>query len=113
VKTWLPIFFIVAGLTFVIGSNLVQQMAIADPAPMNHEPQRSRAPRKEAQPPKPQQGPLTFGGYPCPGDCTQDRAGFEWAARDTITDPDDCTGTTAAFIEGCRVYAEQQARQPL
>ena len=110
-KTWLPIFLIVAGLTFVIGSNLVQH-ALADAAPTTHESPRSRAPRKDAQPPKPQQGPLSFGGYPCPGDCTQDRAGFEWAARNSITDPDNCTGMTGAFIEGCRVYAEQRSRQP-
>ena len=35
------------------------------------------------------------------------RRGYQWAARNRIHDPDDCAGATAAFIEGCRVYAEQ------
>jgi len=52
---------------------------------------------------------MTFGGYPCPvAGCAEDKAGWQWAARNRISDPDDCTGTTAAFIEGCRVYAERQ-----
>jgi hypothetical protein len=113
VKTWLPIFLIVAGLTFVIGSNFVQHIAIADEAPASHAPARSTAPRKEAPPSKQQQGPMTFGEYPCPGDCAEDKAGYDWAARNAITDPDNCTGMTAAFIEGCRVYAERRSRQPL
>jgi hypothetical protein len=113
VKTWLPIFLIVAGLTFVIGSNLVQHMALADAAPTTHEPPRPTAPRKEAQPPKQPQGPMTFGEYPCPGDCAEDKAGYDWAARNSISDPDSCTGMTGAFIEGCRVYAERRLRQSL
>jgi hypothetical protein len=112
VKTWLPIFLIVAGLTFVIGSNLVQHMAIAEAAPPSHDSPRPTAPRKEA-PPKQQQGPMSFGEYPCPGDCAQDKAGYDWAARNSISDPDNCTGMTAPFIEGCRVYAERRSRQPL
>jgi hypothetical protein len=112
VKTWLPIFLIVAGLTFVIGSNLAQHMAFAEAAPTSHESPRSTAPRKKAQPAKEQQGPMTFGEYPCPGDCAEDKAGYDWAARNSITDPDNCTGMTGAFIEGCRVYAEQRSRQP-
>ena len=50
-----------------------------------------------------------FGGYPCTGeDCAQDRAGYRWAQTHGIADPDDCTGKTGPFIEGCRVYARQQ-----
>jgi len=113
VKTWLQIFLIVAGLAFVIGSHVAQHMAIADPAPASHESARSKPPRVEARPaPKPQ-GPMSFGEYPCPGDCAEDKAGYDWAARNSITDPDSCTGTTAAFIEGCRVYAERRARELL
>ena len=112
-KTWLQIFLIVAGLAFVIGSHLAQHMAIADPAAASHESPRPTPPRKEARPAPRQQGPMSFGEYPCPGDCAEDKAGYEWAARNSITDPDNCTGMSAAFIEGCRVYAERRARQPL
>jgi len=112
-KTWLPIFLIVAGLAFVIGSNLVQRSAIADPAPTSHDAQRPTLPRKEARPAQKQQGPMTFGEYPCPGDCAEDKAGYDWAARNSITDPDNCTGMTAAFMEGCRVYAERRSPQAL
>jgi len=56
---------------------------------------------------------MTFGEYPCPGDCAEDKAGYDWAARNSITDPDNCTGMTAAFMEGCRVYAERRSPQAL
>jgi hypothetical protein len=49
-----------------------------------------------------------FGGYPCSGDCYDDKAGFRWAGEQGITDPDDCTGTTGSFIEGCRTYAQDR-----
>lgn len=65
--------------------------------------------RKPAAPAKKAETPMTFGGYPCPAaGCAEDKAGWQWAARNRISDPDDCTGMTAAFIEGCRVYAERQ-----
>ena len=53
---------------------------------------------------------VTFGGYPCdaPG-CPGHKAGYRWAAQLAVTDADDCTGLTASFIEGCRVYADQRA----
>lgn len=52
-----------------------------------------------------------FGGYPCRGDdCSDDMAGYRWAQANGIADPDDCTGKSGSFIEGCRVYARQQAR---
>lgn len=72
--------------------------------------QRPTTPAKPAAAEKTEAPAMTFGGYPCPGgDCAEDKAGYQWAARNRIRDPDDCTGTTAAFIEGCRVYAEQEA----
>ena len=111
-KTWLPIFLIIAGLSFAIGSNLVQHVAAAETAGAVHEDTRPAPPRKPTAQ-KREQGPLTFGGYPCPGDCAEDKAGYDWAARNSIDDPDSCTGMTAAFIEGCRVYAERRAPQPL
>ena len=66
--------------------------------------------RKPTAAAKKEPTPMTFGGYPCPAaGCAEDNAGYQWAARNRISDPDDCTGTTAAFIEGCPVYAERQA----
>jgi len=59
-------------------------------------------------PPKLNPAP-TFGGYPCSGNCRDDRAGYRWAARNGITDADSCTGNTGSFIEGCRVYARRRA----
>ena len=65
-----------------------------------------------ARPAKPATAPerrWAFGGYPCAGeDCAQDKAGYEWAQAHGIADPDDCTGKTGPFIEGCRVYARQE-----
>jgi hypothetical protein len=70
--------------------------------------------RKAAAAAKKEPTAMTFGGYPCPAaGCAEDKAGWEWAARNRIRDPDDCTGMTAAFIEGCRVYAQQQALLPV
>ena len=52
-----------------------------------------------------------FGGYPCRDDkCSDDWAGYRWAEANRVADPDDCVGKTGSFIEGCRVYARQQAR---
>ena len=71
-------------------------------------PNRKPEPLGKAPAPQP-----TFGGYPCPsGDCSEDKAGFQWAEGNAIADPDDCTGNSGAFIEGCRVYAQQRAFRP-
>jgi hypothetical protein len=52
----------------------------------------------------------TFGEYPCSSpDCDGHKAGFRWAQEHARTDPDGCTGSSGAFIEGCRVYAETHA----
>ena len=63
------------------------------------------------EPPAPARKPATsysFGGYPCVSkDCAEDLAGFRWAERNVISDPDSCTGATSGFIEGCRVYVER------
>ena len=67
-------------------------------------------PYDQAVPPPQASKPApTFGGYPCIGDCSEDKAGYRWAEQNGITDPDACTGNTGAFIEGCRVYARQRA----
>lgn len=62
------------------------------------------APAPAAEPP-----PLKFGDYPCAGDCSAHRAGYRWAQANSISDPDSCTGDSAEFIEGCRVYARERA----
>jgi hypothetical protein len=91
-KQWATPVLIIAGLSLAL---YFQPAAAAE--------------RKPAAAAKKEQTPMTFGGYPCPtAGCDEDKAGWQWAARNRISDPDDCTGTTAAFIEGCRVYAERR-----
>jgi hypothetical protein len=48
-----------------------------------------------------------FHGYICTDDCSGHRAGYAWAERNDITDPDDCGGNSQSFIEGCEAYAEE------
>ena len=49
----------------------------------------------------------TFHGYPCTEDCSGHEAGYEWAENNSITDPNDCSGNSQSFIEGCESYAEE------
>ena len=52
----------------------------------------------------------TFAEYPCNSlGCRGHKRGYRWAQDHAITDADDCTGNSGAFIEGCRVYAVQNA----
>jgi hypothetical protein len=53
------------------------------------------------------QAPITFGKYTCTSDCSGHEAGYEWAEVNGIDDPDDCSGNSQSFIEGCREYAEE------
>jgi hypothetical protein len=53
----------------------------------------------------------TFHGYPCTVDCSGHEAGYEWADRKGIEDPDDCGGNSNSFIEGCQAWAEEQQEQ--
>ena len=48
-----------------------------------------------------------FHGYRCTDDCSGHEAGYEYAERYHITDPDDCGGNSQSFIEGCMAYAEE------
>ncbi|SDQ24426.1 hypothetical protein SAMN05216569_0265 [Pseudoxanthomonas sp. CF125] len=50
----------------------------------------------------------TFGGYPCSVDCSGHEAGYQWANDNGITDPDDCTGNSQSFIEGCETWVDEQ-----
>jgi uncharacterized lipoprotein NlpE involved in copper resistance len=54
------------------------------------------------------QEPPSFGGYPCTVDCSGHEAGYQWAVEKGIDDPDDCSGNSNSFIEGCIAYAKEQ-----
>jgi hypothetical protein len=46
----------------------------------------------------------------CATDCAS-QSGYRWAQMHEIVDADDCSsGDSAAFIEGCRTYAEEQTQ---
>ena len=53
----------------------------------------------------------TFHDYPCTVDCSGHEAGYDWAERKGIEDPDDCGGNSNSFIEGCQAWAEEQQEQ--
>jgi hypothetical protein len=53
----------------------------------------------------------TFHDYPCTVDCSGHEAGYEWADKKGIEDPDDCGGNSNSFIEGCRAWAEEQEEE--
>ena len=55
----------------------------------------------------PQYAP-TFHGIPCTYDYSGHEAGYQWAQRHGIDDPDDCSGRSSSFIEGCEAYGEEQ-----
>lgn len=50
----------------------------------------------------------SFGGYPCTADCSGHEAGYQWAEEKSIDDPDDCSGNSDSFVEGCKAFAEEQ-----
>jgi hypothetical protein len=47
----------------------------------------------------------------CTEDCSGHEAGYAWAEDNGITDPDDCSGNSGSFIEGCQAYAEENGEQ--
>lgn len=53
-------------------------------------------------------GDKTFGGYECTEDCGGHQAGYNWADRQGITNPEDCGGNSQSFIEGCQSYVADQ-----
>jgi len=112
-KNWLPLILMVVGalyaFTFRPGP---QQQPVELPAGavpfQNNRTVPYEKPQSPPKAPTPAPAPM-FGGYPCIGDCSDDKAGYRWAEQNGITDPDSCTGNTGTFIEGCRVYARQRA----
>jgi hypothetical protein len=110
-KSWTWI--VVAAAASIFGFELSGQRAGSSAAgTVALQDTRPAAPRKPASPVQAPAPPPSFGGYPCiSGDCTEDKAGFRWAENNAIVDADDCTGNSAAFIEGCRIYARQRPRR--
>ena len=51
----------------------------------------------------------TFHGYDCTDDCSGHEAGYDWAARNDITDERDCDGKSQSFNEGCQAYVDEQS----
>lgn len=51
--------------------------------------------------------PIASESWDCTGNCSGHEAGYEWASDHGITDPDDCGGNSASFIEGCETYANE------
>jgi hypothetical protein len=51
------------------------------------------------------------GIYGCTDDCSGHEAGYTWAEDHQITDPDDCSGNSQSFIEGCQEYAEDNREE--
>ena len=47
---------------------------------------------------------LFDGLYPCSQDCSGHLAGYMWASKHDITDPNDCGGNSQSFMEGCIAY---------
>ncbi len=50
---------------------------------------------------------ITSDNWDCTGKCSGHWAGYEWAERKGIDDPDDCGGNSVSFIEGCEAYANE------
>lgn len=69
---------------------------------------RPPALERQAAPSKTDAVPLTYRGYACLEDCSGHEAGYEWAEEQGVTDPDECSGNSDSFIEGCIAYAEEQ-----
>lgn len=61
-------------------------------------PYRAEANRPTAMP--------ASGTYQCTSDCSGHRAGYEWARNRSIADPNQCSGNSNSFIEGCRAFTE-------
>ena len=110
-KNWFTWALVVAAVLYVLSLQRSPEQQPVDlprvPVPLENN--RTIPYDKPAAPPQALKPTLKFGGYPCSGDCSDDKAGYRWAEQNGITDPDSCTGNTGAFIDGCRVYARERA----
>lgn len=77
----------------------VHGISIAEPAPS--------AKQSYISPPASKVKMLYYKGYPCTVDCSGHKAGYQWAMKNDVDDPDDCDGNSNSFIEGCRSYGEE------
>lgn len=64
----------------------------------------------------PQPSPYTSADWrsfdtPCTDDCSGHDAGYQWAEAHDIETPDDCSGNSQSFIEGCEQYAQELQQQ--
>jgi hypothetical protein len=53
----------------------------------------------------------TFHGYPCTEDCSGHEAGYNWGREHDIDAPEDCSGNSNSFIEGCQAYATEHQQE--
>jgi hypothetical protein len=53
----------------------------------------------------------SYKGYWCTDDCSGHEAGYEWALKKDIRDPDECSGMSQSFVEGCQAFAEEQENE--
>lgn len=54
-------------------------------------------------------GQMMFHGYACPeDDCSGHEAGYAWAQEQNILLGDDCANPSAAAVEGCLAWVEEQ-----
>jgi len=52
---------------------------------------------------------LQYKGYPCTKDCSGHKAGYAWAKKRGVTNPQDCPGVGTnhnSFWEGCKSATE-------
>ena len=52
-----------------------------------------------------------MGSDECTEDCSGHNAGWEWAKKNEMLNPDDCSGDSESFIEGCKAYGEEVERR--
>lgn len=107
-KNWGVLALVAVGLAYVLAAQFVMYERRGAQESAASVSQASVSPPPHPKPAAQRAPQLAFGGYPCRADCADDKAGYAWAKNNAVTDPDDCTGKTGAFIEGCRVYARQQ-----
>jgi hypothetical protein len=110
VQNWMAGLIIAACMFYgflLVSKNEQQQVAASTGAPAAVAATRPANDDKPAE--QPVTASLSFGGYPCGSDCSVQQEGYRWAERNSITDPDSCTGNSAEFSEGCRVYAMKRS----
>ena len=54
---------------------------------------------------------ITRDNWECTDDCSGHDAGYAWAENNGITEPEDCSGKSQSFIEGCEAYANENKNE--